>query len=381
MTSVQITEPSVKTGATFEVALVGGVDDNHHTDQLGSLAAALTERGHAVTVHTHEQARDELGGHGYRVEAVDLDGDALATAGEWAGHLCDAWQRAVPDVVHAYGWLPGVAAQLAARRQQVPAVQSFHNLAAPVGTGSRGQLETVLARGAAWATAGCTADLNVLARLRRNRARVSLVPAGVDADRFATANAAGEAEQVCRIACFVPSATLVDEVSRVLRALTALGGGSRLVVGATGAIDADGPWKSLRQLAADLGVTHLVTFLGHVGTDDVAEVLRSVDVLVCAATESPDPAIVLAAMASGAAVVACDVGALSDVVIHEVTGLLVPPSDRRELVLALKKLQAETFRRQGMGAAGRTRARSRYSWDRIAVDVEAAYRQVVGASI
>ena len=383
MTLVQISEPSVRTGAALDVALVGCVDDSPASRHLGSLAAALSARGHDVTVYTREDEHTArvLDGHGYRVQAVDLDGDVLASSGEWAGKLSDVWQQAAPDVVHAYGWLPGVAAQLAARRHQLPTVQTFHNLASPIGTGSRGRMETVLARGATWATAGSTADLDLLSRLRRNRSRVSLVPAGVDADRFATANAADELEQLCRIACFAPGATLFDEVSRVLRALPALGGGSRLVVGATGPADPDEPWKALRQLAADLGMTHLVTFLGHVSADDIAQVLRSVDVLVCTPAESSDPAVALAAMASGVAVVAGDVGALSDVVIHEVTGFLVPGNDRRDLMLALKTLQAETFRRQGMGAAGRTRARSRYSWDRIAVDVESAYRQVVPAPI
>jgi hypothetical protein len=137
-------------------------------------------------------------------------------------------------------------------------------------------------------------------------------------------------------ACLAPSAALFEVVSRGLQVLSALGG-RRLVVGTAEPVhDAAGPArKALRQLAVDLGVAHRVIIL--------------------------DP--------------------LSDAVIHDVTGLLVPRNDPRALTLALKVLQSETFRRDGMAAAGRTHARSRYSWDRIAVDAESAYRQVARTPI
>ncbi|VEG51006.1 glycosyl transferase, group 1 family protein [Mycolicibacterium aurum] len=389
MTSVRYAGSPLDTEAPLSVALVGCVDDAHQADDLGALAAALGKRGHAVTAYIRHQGEQTLSAAGYQVHAIGLGraapvpaGDALAASGELAAALEDAWRHAVPDVVHAYGWLPGVAAQLAARRHRLPTVQSFHGVAAPAGpTADRARLETALARGAAWVTVASSADLEVLSRVRHNRSSVSLVPAGVDAERFA-ATAERAVDPHCRIGCLAPNDRLYEDVSRVLRVLPALGD-SRLVVGTTGpAGRPDGAdRKALQQLAAELGVAHRVTCLGHLRTDDVAKALRGVDVLVSTPTAAPDPGVVLAAMAGGVAVVAHDVDALADVVIHDVTGFLVPPHDVRELTVALKRLQSETFRREGMGAAGRTRARSRYSWDQIAVDVESAYRQAVRATI
>ncbi|PRC45944.1 glycosyl transferase family 1, partial [Mycobacterium sp. ITM-2017-0098] len=259
----------------------------------------------------------------------------------------------------------------------------FDSLASPRDANTdRRRLETILARDATWVTAGCSADVEALSRVRRNRARVSLVPGGIDADRFEDSHGVDVVELGCRVACLAPNAVLLDDVSRVLTVLPALGG-CRLVVGATGPADdaAGQDWKALQQLAVDLGVAHRVSFLGHLHPDEVATTMQSVDVLVCTPTASPDTPAVLAAMAGGVAVVAYDVGTLSDVVIHDVTGLLVPRNDSRALTKALKALQCERFRRDGMASAGRTRARSRYSWERIAVDAESAYRQVARTPI
>ncbi|PRC42878.1 hypothetical protein C6A85_000000108235, partial [Mycobacterium sp. ITM-2017-0098] len=141
MTSVHIAEPSISAGPPLDVALVGCVDDHRRAEDLAGLAAALGARGHAVTVYTRRQGRQTApfrDAVSYRVRDIRLgaprplsDGDALALSGELAGHLDDAWRRSPPDVVHAYGWLPGVAAQLAARRQLLPTVQSFDSLASP----------------------------------------------------------------------------------------------------------------------------------------------------------------------------------------------------------------------------------------------------------
>lgn len=68
------------------------------------------------------------------------------------------------------------------------------------------------------------------------------------------------------------------------------------------------------------------------------------------------PLVILEAMASGLPVVASDVGAISEQVIHGETGLLVPPGDRAALRQALETLARDPLRRRAMGAVGRARA-------------------------
>src|SRR5699024_9837234 len=69
-------------------------------------------------------------------------------------------------------------------------------------------------------------------------------------------------------------------------------------------------------------------------------------------------------------------GGLTDTVIDEVTGLLVPPRDARAAALALRTLCRDDARRFGFGLAGHQRVQARYSWDRIAADTEAVYRRI-----
>ena len=83
-------------------------------------------------------------------------------------------------------------------------------------------------------------------------------------------------------------------------------------------------------------------------------------------------------MAGGVPVVAAAVGGIIDTVVDGSTGMLVPPRRPDALARALRKLLAEPFWREAYGTAGVDRARSRYSWERIASDTAAVYDQVLG---
>lgn len=71
--------------------------------------------------------------------------------------------------------------------------------------------------------------------------------------------------------------------------------------------------------------------------------------------------VVLEAMASGLPVVASDVGAISELVSHGETGLLVPPRDRDRLFAAVEALLQDTELRRQMGQAGQERACEHYN--------------------
>ncbi|BCI84843.1 hypothetical protein NIIDMKKI_00490 [Mycobacterium kansasii] len=107
----------------------------------------------------------------------------------------------------------GLAAQLAAKRQGLPTVQSFYGLTTltqpdragrhPDGS-ERARLEPLLARNATWVTAGSSDDVSALARLRRSRARLSVLSAGVDVDRFTPVGPALARTDLHRIVCVAP---------------------------------------------------------------------------------------------------------------------------------------------------------------------------------
>lgn len=377
------------------VALVGCAGDGA---ELGALAAALAGRGHLVTVYVRsegEASSEQLDeGDGYRIVEVCAGpsaalgaSDALPLTAEFASYLNRAWERDPPNLVHGYGWLPGLAAQLAARRQQLPTVQTFHGFGPPAepnrsvrtpAEAERVRLEPVLARAATWVTASCTADLNALSALRHSRARMSLVPGGVDVERFSPVGPAASRGALVRIVCVATSAAHLNDVDHVVGVMPKLAD-TELLVAATGHDDTASLLACTdlqRRAAGHLGLTNRLHLLGTVEPDRLPPLLRSADVVACTPRSAPRATEALQAMACGVAVVATDIGALSDVVVHDVTGLLVPVGKPADLAVALKTLQAQQFQREGMGAAGRARARSRYAWARIAVDFEAAYRKV-----
>jgi glycosyltransferase involved in cell wall biosynthesis len=69
------------------------------------------------------------------------------------------------------------------------------------------------------------------------------------------------------------------------------------------------------------------------------------------------------------------VGAHLDAVIDGTTGLLVPPEQPAALARRLRQLLAAPALLQAYGIAAADRARSRYSWERIASETAAVYQR------
>jgi glycosyltransferase involved in cell wall biosynthesis len=88
-------------------------------------------------------------------------------------------------------------------------------------------------------------------------------------------------------------------------------------------------------------------------------------VVVCPSHREGFGVVCLEAMAHGRPVVASAVGGLEDLVVDGETGLLVPPRDPPALRAALERLLADRELRRRLGAAARTRARTKFSWERV----------------
>ncbi|OBF15636.1 hypothetical protein A5725_05090 [Mycobacterium kubicae] len=374
----------------MRIAIVHG--DDLIGDGCEQLAAALAGHGHQVTSYPRRpnHASAEAGAHRDFAVVPICAGPAtpqsaaqvLPFVGDWASELARVWSSNPPDVVHGHGWLGGLAAQLAARRHGAPTVQTFRGLTAMWRPGhvdasqtERARLEPLLVRNATWVTGGSSDELMTLARLRRNRARLSVLSTGVDVSRFNPVGPALDRTHHYRILCFGPDLSGVNGFDRTIRALPKLPGAELVIVETAPSADGDTDRAALAGLAAQLGVSDRVHFLGTVAADQLPMLLRSADVVACAPRQGGDATSALQAMASGVAVVAVAVGALTDTIIHSVTGLLVSPNVPREFADALKTLQSQPFRREGMGAAGRLRAESRFNWERIALDALNIYRQ------
>jgi glycosyltransferase involved in cell wall biosynthesis len=137
----------------------------------------------------------------------------------------------------------------------------------------------------------------------------------------------------------------------------------------------DGPLRDeLEKAARDLGIGDRVHFLGNVKQIDVF--YSALDVFVLNSHSEGMSNTVLEAMASGLPVVATAVGSNPELVVEGRTGLLVPPGDVASLADGLARLARLPGQRQAMGAAGRRRAESQYSIDRMVRQYETLYERL-----
>jgi len=349
-----------------KIAIVTG--DDVFTDDPDQLCAALAARGHEALTYVRQPADASTDGEG-RIRSISVGpqvatsaADVLPHVGDWAATLERLWSSDPPDVVHAYGWLGGLAAQLAARRQRIPIVQTFQGLAATSGGGPRQEtererIEPLLTRGAAWVTGECTADVDVLARLRRSRARVSILGSGIDVELYSPVGPAAARNGLHRVLGVAPNLSPDNGFDIAIRALPRVLG-AELIIAETAPADRghDEDRAELERLAAELGVSDRVHFAGPVGADELPTLLRSADVVACTPRRPPRATTVLRAMASGVAVVALPVGVLNDVVVDAVTGLVLAQHSPAALAAGLRSLLAQSFQCDSMGAAGRSRA-------------------------
>ena len=83
------------------------------------------------------------------------------------------------------------------------------------------------------------------------------------------------------------------------------------------------------------------------------------------------------ALLSETPVVAFASGGLTDIVLHERTGLLVPPGDTAALAAALDQLLRRSDHGAALGAAGRQHALATFSSEAAALRYAALYRSAL----
>jgi len=115
----------------------------------------------------------------------------------------------------------------------------------------------------------------------------------------------------------------------------------------------------LRALARKLGLSATVRFAGF--RHDLDDYLAAFDVLVHPAEREGLGVAMLKGAAAGLPVIAFDVGAASEAVVHKRTGVLVPPGDLAGLQNAIEAMIDDPDLRRTLGRAGRKRMRDEFS--------------------
>ncbi|HEY8453669.1 MAG: glycosyltransferase [Micromonosporaceae bacterium] len=380
------------------LAMLGGVDAGGQNAHVAELSTALAARGHQVRVYTR---RDGVGlptvarvAGGFEVVHVPagppepLPKDHLLPhMSEFGRALERDWDRWTPDVAHAHFWMSGLAALRAGARCGVPVVQTFHALgtvkrrhqgAADTSPPGRIGYERLIGRTVHRVVAQCRDEVGELIRMEVPPSRISVVPSGVDPDRFtpdgpAVATTPGR-PRILSVGRLVERKGFAD----LIRALPSVPDAELVVIGGPSAprLSTDPVAVRLRRLAAEVGVEDRVRLVGGVPRGRMPMWYRSADLVACAPWYEPFGLTPLEAMACDVPVVATAVGGLADTVVDGVTGRLVRPRDPAALAAALRELLADPHRRRAYGSAAGQRVRRHYSWHSVAGRLEEVYRGV-----
>ncbi|MCS6787788.1 MAG: glycosyltransferase family 4 protein [Aigarchaeota archaeon] len=144
----------------------------------------------------------------------------------------------------------------------------------------------------------------------------------------------------------------VKGVDVAIRALAYLARSSRDVPKLV--IVGDGPERrELESLCRELGVDHLVEFLGH--RSDPERWVKSASVVLVPSRYEPFGMPAAEAGAAGKPVVASATGGLREIVVDGVTGLLSRPDDHTDLATKIQRLMSDEEVRRRMGQAARAR--------------------------
>jgi len=134
-----------------------------------------------------------------------------------------------------------------------------------------------------------------------------------------------------------------------------------LLVGGESAVADVGWLPKMRRLAEDLGIADRCVFTGE--RTDVADLMKSMDVLVVPSLNEGFGRVIVEANAVGVPVVGADAAGIPEVIEEGVTGKLVPPKDPVAMATAVERILADDAWRRRVAETAPRRVRERFSAD------------------
>ncbi len=324
----------------------------------------------------------------------------------FARSLAMAKDRLDAQVVHCHTWYTDMAGVIAAQLWGVPYVLTIHSLE-PL----RPWKVEQLGRGyhlSAWmertAIEGADAVIAVSEETRADvlrlfdveASRVRVIHNGIDPGEYRPAVSRAAllrhgVDPERPYVLFVGRITRQKGIIHLVRAIPAIDPGLQVVLCA-GAPDTPEIGREMAAAVAEVQAVRpgVVWVREMVSRAEAIELYSHAAVFCCPSVYEPFGIINLEAMACETAVVASAVGGIPEVVVPDVTGLLVDPglaagtfepaapaAFSAGLAAAINRLGADPALRRRFGLAGRARVLERFSWASIAQTTLGLYREVV----
>ncbi len=204
---------------------------------------------------------------------------------------------------------------------------------------------------------------------------VTVIPSGVDLKVEARAEPILDPGHVPIIGTAGPLETVkglpffLGAASRVLQT----GRDVEFIVSGAGPEEAN-----LRRLARELGISSKVTFVPYML--NFSESLSAMDIFCLPSLQQGLGTIMLEAMASGIPVIASRVGGVYGVIHDQHNGLLVPPSNSRQLADRILELLCDPLRARHIGENGRDLVQEEFGLHRMVGLTADMYQRVIASS-
>ena len=121
--------------------------------------------------------------------------------------------------------------------------------------------------------------------------------------------------------------------------------------------------KELEQLTENLNLEDKTVFTGKVPSVDIPKYQNMLSVSVSVSNSESFGVAIIEASACEKPVVVSDVGGLPEVVVDDITGIVVPSKNPQRTAEAIERLILDENLRENMGKSGRKRVEELYDWD------------------
>ena len=209
--------------------------------------------------------------------------------------------------------------------------------------------------------------------------KISVVHSGIDLSRFDNIESQAVRQEfgidadvpligtVAHFAKFKGQEYLLDAFNQVRQhlpdaRLILVGGGER--------------FDEIKATAEAFGLSDTVIFPGF--RKDVPELIRAMDIFVMPSFKEGLCTSILDALALERPVVASRAGGIPEIILHEETGLLVPPKDPEAMAKAILRLAGDPDLAQTLARKGRRRVEEIFSVDSMVEGVLQVYRNLLG---
>jgi glycosyltransferase involved in cell wall biosynthesis len=215
--------------------------------------------------------------------------------------------------------------------------------------------------------------------------RVSWMPNPVDTNHFCPASAAQHAalrnrlgmEETALVILFVGR---FDPVKRIPDLLTAFAQVASSRPEAHLVLVGDGPQlEPMKNLASQLGPSKRVRFAGRQTNSEVMEWMQASNVIALVSEVEGLPVVLIEAMAVGLAPVVSRIPGNTQLVEHEVNGLVTELGNPESIANSMDRLLADASLRSRLGANARDRVLRDFSTTRVAEHYEALFDRILSS--